>query len=161
MSTQIITSNAGQKYNRPPDLERKKPLAVPAVGILSSLEPPRTDGALAGGRVYSDERERNQQQHLVTVSENGHGPPVLTEKEKKRGFWNVREKDKEKDREREQRERERETQLRKERSEREQRDNRVKEFVRRDDDPQAELTRMIGKSVLCSFSKGRRHKIML
>jgi hypothetical protein len=140
MSTQTITTNAGQKYNRLPDLERKKPLAVPAVGILSSLEPPRTDGALAGGRVYSDERERNQQQHLVTVSENGHGPPVLTEKEKKRGFWNVREKDKEKDREREQREREQR-----------ERDNRVKDFVRRDDDPQAELTRMIGKSVLFIF----------
>lgn len=93
--------------------------------------------------MYSDERDRNQHQHLVTVSENGHGPPAITEK--KRGFWNVREKDKEKDREREQRERERDTQLKKERSEWGQRDARGKDFLRKDDDAQAVLTRLIGK----------------
>ncbi len=43
------------------------------------------------------------------------------------------------------------------RSEREQRG---KEFVQRDDDPQAELTRMIGKLGLCSFSEVRRYKTM-
>jgi len=159
ISTATLSSTAPPRSNSPVstivsklgrvhDLERIKPSAV---GILSSLEPPRTDGALtSGARSYTDERHTHSQ---VSISESGHGP-IHVEKEKRRGFWNVRDKEKEREKERE-REREREIQLKRERQERDHRDNRGKEPLRREDESQGELTRMIGRS-LSGFSSQHR-----
>jgi hypothetical protein len=150
---------AGSKYGGD-QLERKKPSAVSALGILSSLEPPKKDGALTGSGTQNvgtgswgtipDEREGR---YFGSVSDVGHGGYVVDrekekEREKKKGFWNVRDRDKEREREREQREqrerelqREREVQLRRER---EQRGERGREVVRKEEDSSGELTRMIG-----------------
>lgn len=114
---------------------------------MSSLEPPKKDGALTAaglsasgtgswGSITPDDREAK---FLASVSDLGHGPAL--DREKKKGFWNVR--DREKEKEREQREREREALLRKERLEKEHRE-RGRDTIKREDDSAGDLTRMIG-----------------
>ncbi|KAH9477034.1 hypothetical protein JR316_0010950 [Psilocybe cubensis] len=109
-----------------------------AVGILRALEPPRmvpNDPQMMIPRASSEERR--------SVSDNG-------EREKKKGFWGS--KDKERERER-LKEMEREHQMREMAVARErerERETRPQEYERgreqrRDEDSQAELTRMIGK----------------
>lgn len=155
-----ILANAGGnnkiRFGNVDHIERRNPSVAGAVGILTSLEPPKKDGALTSsglgsggtgswGTIPADEREGR---HLGSVSDLGHGgqSAVDKEKDKKKGFWSVRDRDRErereKEREREQREREREVQLKKERHEREHRE-RGRDISRREEDS-GELTRMIG-----------------
>ncbi|KAF9529032.1 hypothetical protein CPB83DRAFT_279639 [Crepidotus variabilis] len=143
-------SMGGTRLLRPHDQDRK--VAPSALGILGALNPPRTDGALhhrSGDRGYSE----GSRTETITPSESGHGhghAPSDREKEKKKGFWS-RDKEKEKEREKErEREREREkewqreVQQRKEEYDRGQRERPRDGPVRREEDPQDELTRMIG-----------------
>lgn len=82
------------------------------------------------------------------MSDNGHRERELAERDKKRGFWGSKDKEKDKERDRgreyQMRDREREMPMARER-ERPQEHERGRE-PRRDDDGQAELTRMIGES---------------
>lgn len=155
----------GSRFGSDP-VDRRNP-PVGAVGILSSLEPPKKDGALSGsgltasgtgswGSITPDDREGK---FLASVSDLGHGGqlPADKEKEKKKGFWNVRdrerEKEREKEKEREQREREREALLRKEKHEKEHRE-RGRDTLKREEDSAGELTRMIGVYYLFFFPGG-------
>ncbi|KDR74102.1 hypothetical protein GALMADRAFT_250888 [Galerina marginata CBS 339.88] len=145
-----------------PRKKASQPSAPVALGILRALEPPRPADALgAGSRSMSEERrtvsesghrereyreamQNQSQRELLVDGQDGKGK----EKEKKRSFWGVRDKDKDKDKERElQMQRERELQGRELPSSREKERmydlDRGRE-LRRDDDSQAELTRMIG-----------------
>jgi hypothetical protein len=105
-----------------------------ALGILRALDPPRTDVSSHSQKAHSEER-------FAVHSDTGHRDKDrekdLGDKKEKWTFWNRdkdREKEKEKDKERE-RERER-------LFEREREGIRGKE--RKEDESQAELTRMIG-----------------
>lgn len=119
--------------------QRKKtqPSAPVALGILRALDPP-THHVQSISRPQSEDRER------YAVSENGHSNHShrdireAAEKKEKRGFWGGRDKDREKDKERE---RERESQ-----HNRESQKDRARD-LRRDDDGQGDLTRMIGASL--------------
>lgn len=125
--------------------QRKKtqPSAPVALGILRALDPP-THHAQNISRPQSEDRER------YAVSENGHSNQShrdireAAEKKEKRGFWGGRDKDREKEKERDrdrEKERERESQ-----HNRDSYKDRLRD-LRRDDDGQGDLTRMIGASL--------------
>jgi len=86
-------------------------------------------------------RSQSEEYERRSVSESGHthGLGAVPEKKEKRGFWHARDREKEKEREREMQMRERERQERDRDRGRE-----VGREVRREDEGQAELTRMIG-----------------
>ncbi|TFK37648.1 hypothetical protein BDQ12DRAFT_151185 [Crucibulum laeve] len=122
----LRASHLGKDRDR--DNSRKRPPNAPvALNILRSLDPPRADLPIGHTRSYSEERYNR--------SESGHGyrerekEQLEKEKKEKKGFWS-RDKDKDKDRDRE-----RLTEREKERG---------REKDRRDEEGQAELTRMIG-----------------
>jgi len=84
-------------------------------------------------------RSQSEEYERRSVSDSGHthGLGPVPEKKEKRGFWHARDREKEKEREREMQMRERE---------RQERDRDRGREVRREDEGQAELTRMIGMS---------------
>lgn len=143
-TTSMISSRTGQQRDHAPQGRTLKkgpspPSAPVALGILRSLDPPRAD-------INNYNSRSNSEEHYVSVeryTQSDHGHRDFNrdhvEKKEKRPFWKNRDKDKDKEKEKE---REREREKEKER-ERDGRGDRGRDS-RRDEDPQAELTRMIG-----------------
>ena len=106
-----------------------------AMSILRALEPP-THQVQTMSRPQSEDRER------YPISENGHSNHShrdireASEKKEKRGFWSGRDKDREKEKEKE----------REQHHNRDSQKDRARD-LRRDDDGQGDLTRMIGLSL--------------
>lgn len=112
-----------------------------ALGILRALDPPRAaEGILPAS--HSEER--------FTASESGHQslnhvPRESGEKKEKRGFWGGRDKDRDKEKERERLEKETHHQaVPRDRDKAHDRERERGREARREEDGQAELTRMIG-----------------
>ena len=144
----MISGRPGQQKDHLPQGRtlKKGPSPPVALGILRSLDPPRAD-------INSYNSRSNSEEHYVSVeryTQSDHGHRDFNrdhvEKKEKRSFWN-RDKDKEREKERE-REREREREKAKERDGRGDRGR----DSRRDEDPQPELTRMIGEMKRLSLS---------
>jgi hypothetical protein len=127
---------------------RKKPQGgsgVAALGILRALDPHAVEP------VNMNQQTRAHSEERIGGSENGHSyrerERDVGDRREKKGFWG-RDKEREKDKERE---RERDKERERERDkERERERGRDRERDRRDEDSQAELTRMIGRC----FSSG-------
>ena len=124
--------------------QRKKtqPSAPVALGILRALDPP-SHQVQNTSRPHSEDRER------YALSENGHSNNShrdireTAEKKEKRGFWSGRDRDKDREKEKE---RDRDREKEREQYNRDSQRDRPRD-LRRDDDGQGDLTRMIGVSL--------------
>lgn len=104
-------------------INRKKLQSAPAMNILRALDPPRTDSQTRLTRPHSEETFAPlESSHVLRERESG-------DRKEKKGFWGVRDKDRDKEKEKE-----RDRVFERERG----------RVERRDDEGQAELTRMIG-----------------
>jgi len=143
-------------------LERKQErLQTYGTTVAGNLTPlPQTDDAFKLTPGDGKYKYAEIQAHPRAITLENTLAPIHVEKEKKRGFWYSRGKDGDKERNSEkaqQHEREKEIQLMKERQEREQHDKRGKEPLGREEEYEpGELTRMIGRSLLCFSSQHQK-----